>query len=408
MRIDVLTIFPEIFETPLSYSIPNRAVEKGALNIDIHDIRNFANDKHNRVDDYPYGGGPGMIMKPGPIVRAVDNIDRDHFKILLTPKGERLNQKILKELSEKDKIMLICGRYEGIDNRVNQMVVDREISIGDYVLSGGEIPSMVLIDGISRLLPDVLGNQNSKKEESFENDFLEYPQYTRPRKFRGLEVPEILLSGDHKKIKEWRQIKSKNITEKRRPDLNNNIYLGLVHYPVYDKSGEIVSSSITPIDIHDISRTCKTYNLKKYVIVSPLPKQNAIVKEMLNYWEEGYGKEFNENRKEALSLVSVEENIDSLIKRVETIENKKPEIWVTSARFEKDYISYEQAQKRIVKKDDIPIIILFGTGWGLTEDVIDRADIKLEPVKIAGSNYNHLSVRSAVSIIIDRLLGNRR
>jgi hypothetical protein len=169
-----------------------------------------------------------------------------------------------------------------------------------------------------------------------------------------------------------------------------------------------VASSITPIDLHDISRTCRTYNVNKFFVVSPLQNQNAIAMEMLEYWENGYGKDYNENRKEALSLIRVVENIEGLIRRIEELEGKKPEIWVTSAKFEENYIHIEEARTLFSKNPKQPVLILFGTGWGLTDEVIQNADVKLEPIRIKTSSYNHLSVRSAAAIILDRLLGKRR
>ncbi len=409
MNIDVLTIFPDLLKSPLEETIIKRAIKKGKVNIGLHDIRNYSEDKHNRVDDYPYGGGPGMVMKPGPIVRCAEDVDKNHYKILLTPKGKKLNQSIVDGLAKKQNLMIICGRYEGVDKRVEEMVVDEKISIGDYILSGGEIPSLVLIDAIVRLLPGVLGNNDSTKNESFIDGTLEYPQYTRPRSFRNKNVPEVLLSGNHEKIREWREEQSQKATLNKRPDLiKNNINVALVHYPVYNKEGDVVSSSITPIDLHDISRTCKTYNVNKFYVVSPLPKQNSIVQEMLDYWENGYGEKYNKNRKEALSLIRIVENLEGLVKRIENLEGKTPEIWATSAKFEEGYICMEEARKNIEEEPENPVLILFGTGWGLTEKVLNRADVKLEPIKIKSSNYNHLSVRSAAAIILDRLLENRR
>ncbi len=219
MKIDIITIFPEMFEGPLNITILKRAREKGIVEINIHNLRDYTTDKHRSVDDYPYGGGSGMVMRPEPIFRCVRSLKKENTEvILLTPQGEVYNQKIAEELSKKEHLIFICGRYEGIDERVRN-IVTREISIGDYILSGGELPALVILDSIVRLLQGVVGDSNSLKEESFQEGLLEYPQYTRPRKFEGMEVPEVLLSGNHEKIRRWRRKEALKRTLIRRPDL---------------------------------------------------------------------------------------------------------------------------------------------------------------------------------------------
>ncbi len=219
LKIDILTIFPEMFKGPFNISILKRAQEKGLVEINIHNLRDYATDKHRTVDDYPYGGGSGMVMKPEPIFRAVRNLKRDDSEvILLSPSGDLFNQKIAEELSKREHLILICGRYEGVDERV-KFIITREISIGDYVLTGGEIPAMVLVDAIVRLIPGAVGDPNSLREESFQWGILEYPQYTHPREFEGMRVPDILLSGDHKKIRRWRRKEALRKTLLKRPDL---------------------------------------------------------------------------------------------------------------------------------------------------------------------------------------------
>lgn len=219
LKIDILTIFPEMFKGPFNISILKRAQEKGLVEINIHNLRDYATDKHRTVDDYPYGGGSGMVMKPEPIFRAVRNLKRDDSEvILLSPSGDLFNQKVAEELSKREHLILICGRYEGVDERV-KFIITREISIGDYVLTGGEIPAMVLVDAIVRLIPGAVGDPNSLREESFQWGILEYPQYTHPREFEGMRVPDILLSGDHKKIRRWRRKEALRKTLLKRPDL---------------------------------------------------------------------------------------------------------------------------------------------------------------------------------------------
>ena len=245
MQVDVLTIFPEMFDKVLNETILKRAQDKGLVKIVVHNLRDWATDKHKITDDRPFGGGPGMVMKPEPIFSAVEQLKKSYqlsvvsYKrkenkklklktkiyrsttktVLLTPKGRVLKQHVAKELSMLDHIILICGRYEGVDERVREFLVDDEISIGDYVLSGGEIPAMVVIDTVVRLIPGVLGNEESLGNESFNNGGLDYPHYTQPRDFRGMKVPDVLLSGDHGKIEQWRKKQAAIGTKEKRPDL---------------------------------------------------------------------------------------------------------------------------------------------------------------------------------------------
>ena len=223
MRFEIITIFPEFFENIFSYSIIKRAIEKKLIEINVYNLRDFTLDKHKTVDDKPFGGGCGMVFKPEPIFRAVEFIKEKRGEnlriILLSPQGKLFNQEKAKELSKYKNLVLICGHYEGVDERVVRYLVEEEISIGDYILTGGEIPALVIIDCVSRILPGVLGKEDSLKEESFSRGILEYPQYTRPRKFRNFSVPEVLLSGDHKTIEKWRLKEALRNTYKKRPEL---------------------------------------------------------------------------------------------------------------------------------------------------------------------------------------------
>ena len=218
MQFDVLTLFPEMFE-PIKQSILGKAIENEKIKLKLVNIRNFSKDKHKKVDDTPYGGGAGMVMKPDVVYDAYKSVYEENAKVIyLSPQGKTLNQKKVEELSKENHLILLCGHYEGIDQRVIDKIVDEEISIGDYVLTGGEIPAMVLIDTVSRYIDGVL-NQESIKEESFSEGLLEYPQYTRPEVFEGKKVPEILLSGHHENIEKWRKEQALKITKQKRPDL---------------------------------------------------------------------------------------------------------------------------------------------------------------------------------------------
>lgn len=223
MRIDVLTLFPEAFESILDISIVRRAREKGLIDVVLNNIRDFAVDNYNSVDDKPYGGGPGMVMMCQPILDCLEQVEAAEptkgRRIMLSPQGQPFSQKLARQLAQEERLILIAGRYEGFDERIRIALQPMEISIGDYVLSGGEIPAMVIIDAVTRLLPGALGDETSIVQESFSEGLLEYPQYTRPEVFRELAVPEILLSGHHAKIEAWRQQQARERTAQRRPDL---------------------------------------------------------------------------------------------------------------------------------------------------------------------------------------------
>jgi tRNA (guanine37-N1)-methyltransferase len=220
LKISVLSLFPEFFESPLRTSLLGRAIDRDLLRIEIVDIRDFAERPHGRCDDYPYGGGSGMVMMPGPISGAVESVmGPDTYVLAMTPTGTRLDNELVKKIAEKTDLCLICGHYEGIDQRVIDIYVDEEISIGDYVLSGGEPAALVLIDSLARRLPGYMSNAESLSEESFEDYLLEYPHYTRPADFKGKAVPEVLLSGNHGAIREWRLNRRLEITRGKRPDI---------------------------------------------------------------------------------------------------------------------------------------------------------------------------------------------
>ena len=221
MKIDILTLFPEMF-TPLKTSIIGRAVDSGKLEINVIDIREYTLDKHNKCDDTPFGGGAGMVMMAQPIASAIEAVDPEHTarRIFLSPRGRTFNQKIVLEYVKQEHLLFLCGHYEGVDQRVIDLYIDEELSIGDFVLTGGEIPAMAVVDAVARYVDGVISNQ-SLEQESFASGMLEYPRYTRPQEFMGIKVPEVLTSGHHAKIEEWRMQKSLEITLKNRPDLAN-------------------------------------------------------------------------------------------------------------------------------------------------------------------------------------------
>ena len=242
MIIDILTIFPGFFEGPFRESLLGKAISEGVVKIRIHDLRNYTTDRHRTVDDRPFGGGAGMVMRPEPIVKALDDFRNETPPpkvILLTPRGRLFSQNLARAWSQLERLVLICGRYEGVDERVS-FFVDDEVSIGDYVLSGGEAAAVVIVDAVVRLIPGVVGNKDSTETESFERGLIEHPHYTRPRVFRNYEVPEVLLSGDHERIRQWRLLQSLLLTRSRRPDLFEKLALSKEEQKLleaFDKTG---------------------------------------------------------------------------------------------------------------------------------------------------------------------------
>ena len=223
MKVDVLTLFPGMFSGPLDESIIKRARAVGLLDFTIHNLRDYAHDRHRTVDDRPFGGGPGMLLKPEPIFEAVEAIAREKTRVILvSPSGRKFSQEIARELALEEHLLMVCGHYEGFDERIRQELADDELSIGDYVLTNGALPVMVIVDAVTRLIPGALGDDESSREESFSQSLLEYPHYTRPAVFRGLGVPEVLLSGNHAEIARWRAEQARQRTRERRPDLLEN------------------------------------------------------------------------------------------------------------------------------------------------------------------------------------------
>ncbi|NIS08082.1 MAG: tRNA (guanosine(37)-N1)-methyltransferase TrmD [Candidatus Dadabacteria bacterium] len=427
MQFTILTLFPEMFESVFSSGVIGRAADSGLLSINTHNIRDYTTDKHRVVDDRPYSGGSGMVMKPEPIAAAIKDVrgaDNDSKVILLSPGGRTFNNAIAKELSGFEKLIFICGRYEGIDERIKEKYVDLELSIGDFVLSGGEYAAMAIIDSVARYIPGVLGNEDSVVDESFSTGLLEYPQYTRPEEFEGSSVPEILLSGDHKKIEQWKRQKSIEKTFAGRPDLidrnilelddintvdnlkrklekNSNLYIALVHYPVYNKRLDVVKTSFTNIDVLDMARAARTYGIKGFYLVHPVEEQRDLIRTVMEHWTKGKGYEYNTSRKESLEYTYISESLSDTIETIEKLEGSKPKIIVTDARYSDKMTGYLEMRETI-ESDSNPFLLLFGTGYGLIREIIESADYNLKPV-VGSETFNHLSVRSAASIILDRL-----
>ncbi|PID38542.1 MAG: tRNA (guanosine(37)-N1)-methyltransferase TrmD [Proteobacteria bacterium] len=436
MRFSVVTLFPEIFASLLETSLIGKAEKAGLIVVDFVDPRDFTTDRHRTVDDAPYGGGEGMVLKPGPYVAAIEAASRRAAerdgdaeagkqrasrRVLLCPQGQPLTQRHLRRLADAGDVTLVCGRYEGYDERIRHFV-DDEISLGDFVLNGGEVAAMAILDGVSRLVPGVIGNAASLEAESHAEGLLEYPQYTRPPVFRGHEVPEILRSGDHGKIATWRREQMEQRTRERRPDLwaraggrgatssdqrqerAARSYIALLHHPVHDRSGRVVTTALTNLDLHDIARSARSFGLAGYFVVTPLPSQQELAGRIIGHWREGHGANVHEKRAEALRLIEVAPDLTGAIDAIEAREGRRPLTIATSARPSSRQVGFDQLDDQV--PDDVPLLILLGTGWGLTAEVLDAADLHLEPVRGA-PDYNHLSVRSAAAIILDRCFGMR-
>ena len=389
---------------------------------------------------------------------AAGEVSPVSHRVLLCPQGEPLTQRHLRAFAARGDLTLVCGRYEGFDERIRHFV-DQEISLGDFVLNGGEVAAMAIVDGVSRLIPGVIGNAASLDRESHGDGLLEYPQYTRPPRFRDLEVPEVLLGGDHGRIADWRRLQMMHRTRRRRPDLwrrhrldpkdrsilgkspdeivdlgpdldrgpaevvaavpttttmedprgeraawARRTYLALLHHPVYDRKGRVVTTALTNLDLHDIARSSRTYGLGGYFIVTPLPSQQRLAERIVSHWREGHGANVHEKRREALKLVDVFSDLAAASAAIEAREGEKPLTIATSARSGHASISHDELGPWI--GDGRPVLLLLGTGWGLTEEILDAADLHLAPVR-GTPDYNHLSVRSAAAIILDRCFAMR-
>lgn len=430
MRIDILTLFPEMF-APLDYSILGRARQRQLAEITVTNIRDFAPGKHQITDDRLYGGGAGMVMKAEPIdlaVQAVKRVPRPRV-IFTAPAGRPFDQSLAQELAQEEQIIIVCGHYEGIDQRAIDLLATDLVSLGDFVLTGGEIPALAIADSVCRLLPGVLGDERAAAEESFSDGLLEYPQYTRPPEYNGLTVPAVLQSGDHAAIAAWRRQRSLETTWRQRPELLAaadlsaadaaflgqlraaadkpfSLYVGLVHFPVYNKKRQVITTSLTNLDLHDIARAAKTYALSGYYLIQPIEVQRQLMTDLAEHWRGGFGAVYNPDRSDALELVSIVPYLEDALAAISEREGRPPAIIVTGANLQRDITSYP-AMRRALTEEGGPFLLLLGTGWGLAQEVIDQADYCLQPVW-GREGYNHLSVRSAASIILDRLLGEGR
>ncbi len=428
MNISIASVFPELYQSFLSTSLIRRAQEKGIIDVHLDSFFSFVQPKE-RIDAPTFGPGPGMLIKPKVVEKAVQAAHKrfgPSYNIFFSPQGEQLDQPMLKELAgvlqEKRHIMLLPARYEGMDARVEQKYADRIISIGDYVLMGGDVPAMVLLEGLLRYIPGVVGKEGSVEQDSFTGPFVDYPAYTEPIEWQGMQVPPVVRSGNHKAIEDWRKEQAVKTSVKQHFTWVQNHTQShedkeLVaqhvpsHYVMLCHSNVLIgedrqpgTTSVTSIDIHDIARSCKTYGIDKYWIVTPLGDQQRIVKRFLRFWESDIGSNYNPQRKKAISQVDLAATVEQVIEQIEQKEGKKPLLVATSARKEDHAKMITFFDQDLVWKHDRPVLLVFGTGQGLSEAFLERCDYLLTPIE-GFSEFNHLSVRSAAAIAMDRWLG---
>jgi tRNA (guanine37-N1)-methyltransferase len=427
VRFNIVTLFPEFFDTPLSCGLMARARESGLVDFHLANPRDFATNKHRSVDDRPYGGGPGMVMTLEPLAATLNSLPKPGRMFMLSPRGRPLDQRMAQSLAQEEEITLICGRYEGIDARLEQLYPLELVSLGDFVLTGGEAAALCLIEAAARLLPGFMGHTESADEESFSAGLLEYPHYTRPEEYEGLRVPETLLGGNHAAVAAWRREHALAETLQRRPELlshaplkkkdigdlrrlskeegrhrpGRNLYLALTHYPVVNKKGKILTSSLTNLDLHDISRSSRTYGLGGVYIVHPLEDQQRMANEIIDYWALGPGAAANPDRAEALALLRPVFDVDQAIAHIEEETGSKPLLVATSARGAGE-LAPQELRDRL---EQGPVLMLLGTASGLADEVLERAEGALRPIRFL-DEYNHLSVRAAAAIMLDRILGD--
>ena len=417
MKITVITAFPELMRNYLASSVLGRGIAAGKLEAEVVDIRDFSEGSYRQIDDYCYGSG-GMMLMAEPLARAVESVSggAKPYVVYPSPQGVRLHQELVEDLARKEHLVIVCGHYEGVDERFTEKYVDMEISLGDFVLTGGEMPAMAIVDAVSRLIPGVVGSESSVEEDSFYSGMLDTPHYTRPAEWRGERVPEVLLNGDAKAIERWRRRQSVERTLDRRPDiagragiipwLSGGAYVMEVHYPVLDKRGEKSSTAITGMDLHDIARACRTYGIKKYLLVTPIAQQREMAKRIAGHWTSGWGADYNPDRREAFSTLKIFASVRKAIEWAEEKEKKPVFKIATTAKRHAGAQHWLTLKREILRRDHSPLII-FGTGWGLHDEVMEMADAVMTPICGGKDGWNHLSVRSAVSITLDRFFGWR-
>ncbi|MBK9030366.1 MAG: tRNA (guanosine(37)-N1)-methyltransferase TrmD [Myxococcales bacterium] len=436
-RFTVVSILPEIVDAALAAGVVGRARTAGSLTLAFQNPRDFTHDRHRSVDDTPYGGGPGMVMRCEPLAAAIDAAGPGH-RVFLGPSGAPLTQATVRRLAALEHVVLVCGRYEGVDQRLLDTAIDEEISLGDFVLTGGELGAACVIDAVARFLPGVLGDAASAEDESFAAGLLEYPQFTRPAVFRDRPIPEVLAGGNHEAIRRWRRTEALRRTARRRPelyarhrldkadrkladaaglDLAARTAVALVHHPVFDRTGAVVTSAVTNLDVHDLARTARTFGLTRYFVVTPVESQRAKAEHIAAAWQElaadtgprgpGGG---HDGRASALRIISAVESVAAAVADLTAEFGQAPWVVATSAdpvRFPAAArVTADRLLSELIDAPGQPVLILFGTGWGLADSALPSVTHLLPPVE-SRTGWNHLSVRSAAAIVIAELFAVR-
>lgn len=430
MKISLVTVVPSVYTPFLNTSLLGKAVEKGVLSFNVKSFTDYVQPKE-RIDVPTCGPTAGMVIRPEVVERAINDAEYSSgkaYKIFFSPHGKSINQKVLQDIYNTlqkqhiDHMLLIAGRYEGMDKRVEDVYADEILSLGNFVLMGGDLPTMVFLEAFTRLIPGVIGRQESVERDSFSGPFLDYPEYSLPAVWKGLEVPAVLRSGNHQAIEKWRfrqmvertvhthfdWLRSFELTSAQKQQVFQVIpphCVVLMHSEVLiGKEPVCGNTSVTSMDVHDIARSACTYGLEQFFIVTVLKDQQAIVQQFLHFWQEGRGVVYNQNRHQALESVQVLPSLDNVVTAMNIKYGKDPLIIATSAKSMEasTIISYHDQEK--VWQLNRPVLLVLGTGQGLAPSVIAKADFGLIPIE-GLSDYNHLSVRSAAAIIFDRWLG---
>lgn len=428
MNISIATVFPELYTPFLETSLIKRASQQGIVDITLDSFFSYVDPKE-RIDAPTFGPGSGMLIKPEVVERAIDAAEKragKAYKIFFSPQGTMLDQHELRRLAlklqEQKHVMLLPARYEGMDARVEQEYADEIISIGNYVLMGGDIPAMVLLEGLLRYVPGVVGKDDSVEQDSFSQAFVDYPSYTEPVIWHEKEVPNVVRSGNHQAIAEWRQDQAARasvfnhftwVQEHVRTEKDKELVLQHMpsHYVMLCHSNVLIgeerlpgTTSVTSLDIHDIARSCKTYGIKKYWLVTPLVDQQRVVEKFLSFWNSDIGSAYNAQRKTAIAQVDLAESVERVMEAIERQEGKKPLLMATSARIVDHAKAVTFFDQKKVWAHDRPVLIVFGTGKGLTDEFVRSCDYLLTPID-GFTGFNHLSVRSAAAIVLDRWMG---
>jgi len=428
VKISILTLFPELYKPFFETSLIGRAQARGDLVVGIQDFFAFCNPKE-RLDCPTYGPGAGMVLKPLMVEQAIQAQEKQYgaaYKIFFSPHGKKLDQRqvrvLAEKIKEKDHIMLVCARYEGMDARVEEVYADEIVSIGDYVLMGGDLPAMVLLESVLRYVPGIVGKDESVRADSFSGPLVDYPEYTEPLEWHGLKVPDVVRSGNHRAIADWRREQAIKRTVRHHFDwlrtfkLDESLllevravvpphYVALMHDEIQLKEGRVGTTSITTFDMHDIARSMLTYGLEKFFLVTPLEDQTKIAQTLLDFWL-GEGRAYNVHRHEAIKRVQLAQSIDGAITAIEQETGKKPLLIATSAREQMSISVISYDDHALVWSHERPVLFVLGTGSGLSHTLLSRCDYVLPPL-VGLSNFNHLSVRSAAAVIFDRWLGIR-